>query len=133
MSPVKTKFIGNGNTHIEQWMMDGKLHRENGPAYTEYSEDNKILLEQWYCHGQIHNSNGPASITYVYFDSLCVPDMEYCILGYRVSEESHNILVKLLVNRDRSTAILNIKNADAGVCAVCKLLLDGGLDRYDNI
>jgi hypothetical protein len=37
------------------WFLNGKLHREDGPA-VEWSNGEK----QWYLNGQIHREDGPA-------------------------------------------------------------------------
>jgi len=44
-----------GNT--EKWELDGKLHREDGPALI-YSNG----TEHWYFHGKLHREDGPAII-----------------------------------------------------------------------
>ena len=38
-----------------RWYLDGKLHRENGPA-VEYADGNKW----WYLNGKRHRADGPA-------------------------------------------------------------------------
>ena len=43
----------------KQWLLNGKLHRENGPAIewsNEWSNGNKL----WYLNGQRHREDGPA-------------------------------------------------------------------------
>jgi hypothetical protein len=42
----------NGNKY---WLLNGKLHREDGPAI-EYSNGDKC----WYLNGQLHREDGPA-------------------------------------------------------------------------
>ena len=37
------------------WYLNGKLHREDGPAI-EYTDVN----EQWYLNGKLHREDGPA-------------------------------------------------------------------------
>ena len=39
-----------------RWYVEGKLHREDGPAYTAGWEDRKV----WYQKGKIHRTDGPA-------------------------------------------------------------------------
>ena len=39
----------------KKWYLDGKLHKENGPA-VEYEYDKKI----WYLNGKKHRLDGPA-------------------------------------------------------------------------
>jgi len=38
------------------WRLDGKWHREDGPAY-EYANGDK----EWYLHGKLHREDGPAA------------------------------------------------------------------------
>ena len=40
----------------EWWEVDGKFHREDGPAWISKVNGSK----QWYRHGQIHRDGGPA-------------------------------------------------------------------------
>jgi len=44
------EFVG-----IREWYLNGKLHREDGPA-VEYSDGTK----EWYVNGKRHRENGPA-------------------------------------------------------------------------
>ena len=39
----------------KEWYLNGKRHREDGPAI-EYSEEDK----EWYLHGERHREDGPA-------------------------------------------------------------------------
>ena len=48
---IYTVTIGN----VKEWYMDGKLHREDGPA-VEYDDGD----EQWYIDGELHRLDGPA-------------------------------------------------------------------------
>jgi hypothetical protein len=46
------KVLPNG---VKEWYLNGKLHREDGPAI-EYKNDE----EEWYMHGKRHREGGPA-------------------------------------------------------------------------
>ena len=51
MESVKEiEYYDAGKTEIklERWKLDGKLHREDGPAYIRYHENGKIELEYYY-------------------------------------------------------------------------------------
>lgn len=39
----------------KEWYLNGKLHREDGPAY-EYADGNK----NWFLNGKLHRVDGPA-------------------------------------------------------------------------
>lgn len=36
----------------DKWTLNGKVHRVDGPAYTEYRSDGKIKSEEWYLDGK---------------------------------------------------------------------------------
>jgi len=42
-------------TGIKRWYLNGKLHRENGPAI-EYAYGSK----EWWLNGKLHREDGPA-------------------------------------------------------------------------
>ena len=44
-----------GPTGTKRWYLDGKFHREDGPAIIY--EDG---VKQWYLHGNLHREDGPA-------------------------------------------------------------------------
>jgi len=39
----------------KRWLLNGKLHRENGPAI-EYADGSKV----WFFHNKLHRLDGPA-------------------------------------------------------------------------
>ena len=47
--------ISEHGSHI--WQLDGKFHRENGPAVIFSSG-----TEEWWINGKLHRENGPAII-----------------------------------------------------------------------
>ncbi len=53
----------NGQLTGQRWYRYGLLHREDGPARVEYL-DGVIVQEIWYAGGIIHNDNGPAEVYY---------------------------------------------------------------------
>jgi hypothetical protein len=52
---------GSGRARIEQWLRDGRLHRDDGPAYVEIREDGSQSMG-WYRDGKLHRADGPAWI-----------------------------------------------------------------------
>lgn len=52
MIEYTVKVFENGN---KEWHLNGKLHREDGPA-VEYSNGDKY----WYINGKLHREDGPA-------------------------------------------------------------------------
>jgi hypothetical protein len=58
----KVEYYENGKVHYEVYCLNGKLHRENGPAYIEYRKDGKVSYEGYYLNDNLHRENGPAYI-----------------------------------------------------------------------
>ena len=52
MKTYKVEVYDSGNKY---WYLNGKLHREDGPAI-EYANGG----ERWYMNGQLHREDGPA-------------------------------------------------------------------------
>ena len=52
MIEYKVEVHANGDRY---WFINGKLHREDGPA-VEYANGNKF----WYLNGELHREDGPA-------------------------------------------------------------------------
>ena len=48
----KVKVNSNGD---KRWFLNGKLHREDGPA-VEHADGDKL----WFLNGKIHREDGPA-------------------------------------------------------------------------
>lgn len=59
---VKRTFYDKNKTKkkTEEWVKNGKLHRENGPAYLEWYDNGQIAGEGWYKNGKCHRENGPS-------------------------------------------------------------------------
>ena len=59
------------------WYLNGKIHRENGPAI-EYRNGDK----EWYLNGKIHRENGPAiewadGTKHWYLNGRCYTESDY--------------------------------------------------------
>lgn len=62
--PAITNFYENEVKRNEHWYLNDMLHRENGPAYVNfYYNDGSIEEEGWYRYGELHREDGPAIIT----------------------------------------------------------------------
>jgi antitoxin component YwqK of YwqJK toxin-antitoxin module len=48
----------------EIYEQNGERHREDGPAFNWYYDDNRPSSQEWYVHGIKHRDDGPAKITY---------------------------------------------------------------------
>ena len=58
------KHIVDKSGRSEKWLLNDKLHREDGPAWIEYDKNGKVVEERWYLNGIRHRENGPAYIKY---------------------------------------------------------------------
>ncbi len=47
----------------EQWIINGELHRINGPAFVNV-QPNGSVIEKYYEHNKLHRKKGPAVIIY---------------------------------------------------------------------
>lgn len=56
--------LDDGTLWREEWMLNGKLHREDGPAIISYYTDGGIKEQQWWINDEQHREDGPAVITY---------------------------------------------------------------------
>ena len=78
MKPVcKTDADGT-----KSWYLNGKLHREDGPA-VEWKDGTKL----WYLNGVYHREEGPAV---EYADG----DKEWYLNNKKITEELHTKLIK---------------------------------------
>ena len=58
-------FHGTDKINFVCWKLDGKLHREDGPAYISYYiHDQTLYSERWCINGLPHREDGPAEIFY---------------------------------------------------------------------
>jgi hypothetical protein len=61
---VITEYIGENGKAIS-YTKDGKLHREDGPAYIKYDENGIIKDERYYLNNELfRHDNGPTWISY---------------------------------------------------------------------
>ena len=60
---IQPKRIIAENGSIEKWILFGKFHREDGPAWTKY-KNGEIVHEEWYIDDLCHRIGGPAHIEY---------------------------------------------------------------------
>jgi len=67
--------LANGS---KEWYLDGKRHREDGPAI-EYTSGSK----EWYLHGKLHREDGPA-VEWVNGSK------QWCLNGKYLAEEEFN-------------------------------------------
>jgi antitoxin component YwqK of YwqJK toxin-antitoxin module len=54
----------DGHIYFEEYSLNGKYHRLDGPAFIEYYKSGNIYMEQYYLNGEFHCVNGPAIVCY---------------------------------------------------------------------
>ena len=45
---IDTDYYSNGQIQYEQYFLNDKIHREDGPAYISYYQNGKIQYEDYY-------------------------------------------------------------------------------------
>ncbi len=61
----KINYYVDNNLLKTQYLKDGKLHRQDGPAMIEYKKNSKYKSSEIYCiNGTVHRDDGPAAIYY---------------------------------------------------------------------
>ena len=79
------KWHENGNIWIEQYCLNGKLHRENGIAYKSWYENGNKCKEQYFINGKLHRENGIAYKSWHKNGNIC--SEEYWINGKELTKE----------------------------------------------
>lgn len=54
----------SGNIVYTSWNIYGVSHRVDGPAIENFDEHGNIIVEEWKYNGKFHRDNGPARIGY---------------------------------------------------------------------
>jgi antitoxin component YwqK of YwqJK toxin-antitoxin module len=85
MIEVKKHYYDNGNIHYEAYYLNGKPHREDGPAFIGYYQNGNIYYKSYYLNGRYHREDGPAYIEYDYYGN--VRSKEYYLNGDHLSEQ----------------------------------------------
>ena len=57
--PVR-EYYDNGQLYCEIYIVNGKRHREDGPAYNRWYETGQREYEVYYVNGVHHREDGPA-------------------------------------------------------------------------
>ena len=58
LQPV-IKYYDDGQK-MESWFLNGKHHREDGPAVERWLKNGQKFEESWWLNGKYHRENGPA-------------------------------------------------------------------------
>ena len=55
------EYYDNGNIKNIEYLLNGKLHRKDGPAYQRWYENGQKFIESYYIKNKLHKEDGPAS------------------------------------------------------------------------
>lgn len=79
-----TRYKNTGNLHYVQYIVKGRLHREDGPAYYEYFKNGVIKFEIYYLNGlvsrKIERSRNGYIKKEIYYDPI---DEKYALVRYK--------------------------------------------------
>jgi len=70
-------YPGTKKIYREFYKLNGKRHRENGPAMIWYYENGNIEIEEYYINDEYHREDGPAYIRY--YKNGNISNERYCI------------------------------------------------------
>ena len=85
--PAWIKYHADGSVRSEAWCFDDKLHREDGQAWISYNADGSVLSEAWCFDDKLHRADGPAWISYN-ADGSVLSEAWY-VDGMLLSKEQH--------------------------------------------
>ena len=57
-------YYKNAQKRSEAYILNGKLHRTDGPAYISWHENGHKWAEVYHLNGQFHRTDGPAYISW---------------------------------------------------------------------
>lgn len=82
--PAIIRYFEDKSIRTEEWFFKGNHHRIGGPADTQFYRPGVLKYKIWYKDGKMHNSNGPASIEY--YDNGNVEAIEWYKDGKKHNE-----------------------------------------------
>jgi len=83
-------YYENGNIKREYYFINGKLHRNDGPAEIWYYENGNIKEEHYYKNNKRHRENSPAII---YYDKDSNIEREYYYINDKEITDDLQIMV----------------------------------------
>jgi antitoxin component YwqK of YwqJK toxin-antitoxin module len=57
---METVLHPNGRVKSITYRVNGRRHRDNGPAYQKWNDAGELIREDWHQNGRLHRDNGPA-------------------------------------------------------------------------
>jgi len=105
MKPEHKKYYyESGELWCEEWWLNGKRHRTDGPAFIGYYKSGKLECERWCLNGKIHRIDGPASIDFyesgeLYYEEWYLNDKELSKEEFISSYEHQGYLADLEIDK----------------------------------
>jgi len=85
-------YSGTKKIYREWYKLNGKRHREDGPAVIYYYENGNIKIEYYYINGNSHRENGPADIWY--YENGSIKCEYYFINGKQLTKEQFDKYIR---------------------------------------
>ena len=89
----KITYYKSGQIQLEEWYLNGKFHRVDGPAVIQYYKSGKKQQEFWRVNGISHRVDGPA---YIYYNKSGKIEREYWYLNGNVSNHKEWLIANNL-------------------------------------
>jgi hypothetical protein len=82
------EYWSNGNKYFEVYYLNGKRHREDGPAYQSWYQNGNKYFEAYYLNGKYHREDGPAKLRWYkdgnkYFEEYWLDNKVYSKEEYK--------------------------------------------------
>ena len=61
---IKKSYFLNGNIWYKRYYLNGKLHRDDGPAVIRYYRNGNIRVKEYHLNGKLNREDGPDIIYY---------------------------------------------------------------------
>lgn len=81
--PALTEWLANGVIVAEGWYYQNKPHRIGGPALKTWFDDSSLWAEEWMVYGKYHRDNGPAKT--IWSISGCIRSEEWWMNGKNIT------------------------------------------------
>ena len=102
----------------KEWYLNGELHREDGPAYEGFNG-----YKVWYLNGQLHREDGPA-----------VEDSNgtkyWYLNGEELTKEEFKLAIKIKQSNCKVNALLYRTHPKKAIRKFCNNIIDG---RFNEI
>lgn len=105
---------------LEEYKIDGRHHRKDGPALTKYWDNSNKCHEYWNFHGKVHRLNNPAVI--MYYSNGAGPYYE----AWYVNSKYHRSPICTQCNKNSCNCGYQYKK---DMPAVIEYRHDGSIDR----